>query len=58
MQILHNTCSCFGFNILFSKTKTQLFNNEKLANLASLFKIGDNTIDRKCISYHVCIENV
>ena len=45
IQILHNTCSRFGLNISFLKTKTQVFNNEELANLDSLFTIGENVIE-------------
>ena len=45
LQILHNTCSRFGLNISFSKTKTQVFNNEELSNSDSLFSIGDNVIE-------------
>ena len=45
LQILHNTCFRFGLNISFLKTKTQVFNNEELSNLTSLFPIGDNVIE-------------
>ena len=45
MNILHDTCSRFGLNISFSKTKTQVFNNEELASITSLFTIGENIIE-------------
>ena len=40
MTILDNTCSLFCLTISFTKTKTQVFNNEELASLPSLFQLG------------------
>ena len=34
--------SRFGLTISFPKTNTQVFNNDELANLPSLFSIGEN----------------
>ena len=45
MNIINDTCSRFGLSISFSKTKTYVFNNKPLANMPSLFKIGENVIE-------------
>ena len=47
MNIPNDTCSRFGLSITisFSKAKTQVFNNDELANLASLFSIGENVVE-------------
>ena len=45
MNILHETCCRFGLTISFLKTKTQVFNNEELANMPSLFKINGEVIE-------------
>ena len=45
MNILNGTCSRFGLTISFPKTKTQVFNNDELANLNSLFSSGDNEVE-------------
>ena len=45
MNILHETCYRFGLNISFQKTKTQVFNNEELANMPSLFAINGEVIE-------------
>ena len=45
MNILNGTCSRFGLTISFPKTKTQVFNNDELANLNSLFSSGHNEVE-------------
>ena len=45
MNILNNTCLRFGLTISFSKTKTQVFNNNELADLPFLFSVGENVIE-------------
>ena len=45
MNILNGTCSRFALTISFPKTKTQVFNNDELANLNSLFSSGDNVVE-------------
>ena len=46
MNILNGTCSRFGLTISFPKTKTQVFNNDELANLNSLsVSSGDNEVE-------------
>ena len=45
MNILNDTCSRFGLTISFPKTKAQVFNNNELAKLPSLFSIGENGVD-------------
>ena len=45
MKILNDTCSRFGLTISFTKTKTQVFNNEELASLPSLFAVGENVVE-------------
>ena len=47
MNIPNDTCSRFGLSITisFPRTKTQVFKNEELANLASLFSIGENVVE-------------
>ena len=45
MNILNGTCSRFGLTNSFPKTKTQVFNNDELANLPSLFSSGDNMVE-------------
>ena len=35
----------FGLTISFPKTKTQVFNDNQLAEMSSLFSIGDNVIE-------------
>ena len=45
MNILNGTCSRFGLTISFPTTKTQVFNNDELANLPSLFSIGENVVE-------------
>ena len=47
MNILNDTSSRFGLSITtsFPKTKTQVFSNDELANLTSLFSIGENVAE-------------
>ena len=47
MNIPNDTCSRFGLSITisFPKKKTQVFNNDELANLASLFSIGEIVVE-------------
>ena len=46
-KILNDTCLRFGLIISFSKTKTQVFNNKELAELPSLFSVGENVIENE-----------
>ena len=41
LKIICNTCKRFGLSVSFDKTKTQVFNDEKLASRSSLFTIED-----------------
>ena len=45
LSIINDTCLRFGLTISFAKTKTQVFNNNELADKPSLFSIGDNVIE-------------
>ena len=45
LRILNDTCKRFGLNILFKKTKTQVFNNPELASKLSLIKIDNEDIE-------------
>ena len=45
MNILHETCCRFGLNISFLNAKTQVFNNEELADMQSLFAINGEVIE-------------
>ena len=45
MNILHETCCRFGLNISLQKTKTQVFNNEELANMPALFAISGEVVE-------------
>ena len=47
MNILNDTCSRFGLSITisFPKTNTQVFNNDELTNLPSLFLISENVVE-------------
>ena len=47
LSIINDTCKRSGLSVSFSKTKTQVFNNEEIADAASLFNVGEE-----------CIENV
>ena len=41
LGIINNTCHRFSF----TKTKTQVFNNDALAEKSTLFNIGEHKID-------------
>ena len=43
--VLHEICCRFGLNISFQKTKKQVFNNEELANMPTLFAINGEVIE-------------
>ena len=45
LTILHNTCKRFGLNISFTKTKTQVFNNNNLASKLSLISVDNQIIE-------------
>ena len=45
LNIINNTCNRFGLTISFKKTKTQVFNNDSLANNETLLKIGNEIIE-------------
>ena len=45
LNILNDTCKRVGLPISFKKTKTQVFNNEDLANQDTLFSIGPEKIE-------------
>ena len=45
LHIINDTCLRFGLTISFKKTKTQVFNNNDIADKPSLFSIGDQKIE-------------
>ena len=45
LNIINNTCNRFGLTISYKKTKTQVFNNDSLANNERLLKIGNEIIE-------------
>ena len=45
LDIINDTCLRFGLTISFKKTKTQVFNNEELAEKETLICVGDNEIE-------------
>ena len=45
LSIIHTTCTRFGLNISFKKTKTQVFNDENMAAKASLIKVAGHKIE-------------
>ena len=45
LTIINSTCLRFGLTISFTKTKTQVFNDNILAAKSTLFSIGDNVIE-------------
>ena len=45
LKIISDTCKRFGLSVSFGKTKTQVFNDEDLAQKPSLFNIGVHEIE-------------
>ena len=45
LNIINDTCKRFGLTISYTKTKTQVFNDDKLADLPTLFSIGEQQIE-------------
>ena len=45
LSIISATCRRFGLNISFTKTKTQVFHDEELAQKDTLFSVEDHTIE-------------
>ena len=45
LTIINDTCLRFGLTISFAKTKTQVFNNNELADKSSLLNINEQVID-------------
>lgn len=45
LTIIHETCKRFGLTVSFGKTKTQVFNNDELSELPSLFDVAGESIE-------------
>ena len=45
LNIINSTCKRFGLTISFSKTKTQVFNDDNLADMPTLLNVDGNVIE-------------
>ena len=45
LNIINSTCQRFGLTISFSKTKTQVFNDDNLADMPTLLNVDGNVIE-------------